>query len=101
MRLSLDRDKAEGLYQLLSHLLRNYYPENINERLVQDIVNRICEKLRKKVAGTFIKEYAIVLTPEEAKAYWIFFNQNTIDQRFIQEKNIIEEQCAMIDRAYG
>ena len=101
MRLSLNRDQAEGLYSLLCHLLKNYQPENINERLIEDMIKKVCEKLRKKVAGTFIKEYAIVLSPEEAKGYWLFFEQNAIDKDFFCEKRIVQQQCDLINLTYG
>jgi len=101
MRLSLNRDQAEGLYNLLCHLLQHYQPENINERLIEDMAKRVCEKLRKKVTGSFIKEYAIVISAEEAKGYWLFFEQNSIGQDFLSEKRIVRQQCDLINLTYG
>jgi len=101
MRLCLNQDQAEGLYSLICHLLKEYKPENIGERLIEDMIKRVSEKLRKKVLGSFVKEYAIVLSPEEAKAYWLFFEQNTIGQEFLSEKRIVEQQCNQINFTYG
>ncbi len=101
MRLKLNCDKAEGLYRIMTHLLENYQPENMAESLVEDLVKKVYEKLRKKVISSYVKEYTLILTPEEAKAYWIFFNQNSIDQGFTYEKNIVQNHCLLIDQIYG
>lgn len=101
MKLKLEREQAYALYDMLHYLLERYHPGNIAESLVGDLIKKTFFKLRKKLEEPTTKSYSLKLSQEEAKAYWIFFNQNAPEDGFIYEMNIARTHCNLIDQTYG
>lgn len=101
--LLMNEDRATGLFNLLEFLLKQYKPENIAEKLIEDLMKDIVERLGKKVRGSYTKDYNLRLNPKEAKAYYIFFNQNKIDigAGYIYEQNLVSSHIMLIDKIYA
>ena len=76
MRVSLNRDKLCGLYELLVFLLNEFPASDMAEELVDVIIHKIRIKIRNRL-DTFNNKnsYTFTLTKEEALAYFIWMEQ--------------------------
>lgn len=101
MRIALTQDRAQSLHDLLKLLIENYHPENIAEKLIEDHIKEIYERLRKKVVGSYVKDYSLTLNHKEAKAYYIFFNQNKISMGWQYEQLMVQSHINLIDQIYA
>jgi hypothetical protein len=102
MKIKLNRSKMEGLYQLLSILLKNK-ASNKAEQILHCIVVKIAIKIRNKLDQYNAKDsYQISLNEYEALAFELWFNSNADwTAWYIYELNVAQAICRDIDKNYG
>ena len=101
MRIALTQERAANFFQFLETLLKQWEPDNIAEKLIDDHMSDIHERLRKKVTGKYTKDYSLTLNPKEAKAYYIFMNQNKISMGWHYENNLVQGHINLLDKIYA
>lgn len=107
MTIKLTNNQLEGIYILTRYMLDNYAPENIGESLLHEIVFKINEKIRAKLGRKQFDNKTgsnLTLTSIEAKAFYVWFNQNdghipegTWSYELIVGTNVINQ----IDKVYA
>jgi predicted Zn-ribbon and HTH transcriptional regulator len=101
MRIPLTQDRAQSFHDFLELLLIQWEPENIAEKLIEDHMKDVYERLRRKVKGAYTKDYSLTLNPKEEKAYYIFFNQNKISIGYQYEQLMAQSHINLIDKIYA
>lgn len=108
MTIKLSAQQFEHLHAMLTDVLDAYQPSNIPEKLLHEIVDGINEKMRKRIkkmhfgnrrAGTTLK-----LTSIEAKAFYTWYMQLSIDvpANYVYECIAIDSQFINpIDKEYA
>ncbi len=101
-RLPLTYKQADALYGVFKACIIPAKPEDIAESLVYDIMVQIFKKLRNKVEQVNPRAgYGLPLTPIEAKAYYVYFNQRTLGDVYKYEANFIQSHIHLIDKTYA
>jgi hypothetical protein len=76
-------------------------PVDIAERLIYDLMVKVFKKLRNKIESLNPNGYTITLSPEEAKAYYIYFHTRDLGLAYIYESNVIQGHINLIDKIYA
>jgi hypothetical protein len=96
------RIQAESLYYYFENFVIPVEPEDVAEGLIKDLMVKIFKKLRNKVEKEYdCRGFGIQITPDEAKAYFLYWQNRAIHQNYTLEKCLIEAHIAQIDRIYG
>jgi hypothetical protein len=105
MRVSLKRDKMQGLHDLIYYLLKTYpaEPRNAAEELLDTLVEAIRLKMYIKLASINKKEsFCMTLKKEEALAFEIWFGQMAKPTgTFFLETHNAQELSNEINKVYG
>jgi len=102
LRLRLcTRVQAEALYYYFEHYVIPGEPEDIAESLIKDLMIKIFKKLRNKLEKYDTRGFDIQVTPDEAKAYLLYWQNRAIQPNHTLERILIEKHIAQIDQAYA
>lgn len=102
LRLKLNtRTQAEALYHYFNLYVVPAVPEDIAESLLKDVMMKVFKKLRNKVEKYDTQGWSIAITPEEAKAYILYWQNRAFHEGFPLEKLIVQTHINQIDQAYG
>jgi hypothetical protein len=102
LRLKLNtRLQAEALLYYFQLYVVPSEPENTAESLLKDLMMRIFKKLRNKVEKYDTHGWSITVSPEEAKAYVLYWNNRAFEPNYPLEKLIVQTHLNQIDQAYA
>ena len=104
-KIQLNRQRLEGLYNLVEWLLTNYPAGDKAEQLIDELIEKIRVKLRNKVESFSPRNsYSVTLKKEEALAYFIWMQQlePLIPKGlFVYELSVSSSLTTQIDMNYG
>lgn len=100
MTLKLTHQQAEALNMLFINKVSKEKPRTPDDRLIIILMRRIYQKLRTKLEGKPGSGYSLVLSDEEAHAYWIYFRDADM-YLYPYESNFIQIQINQLDRQYA
>lgn len=99
--MKLSRDQGIALYDLLMKEIDNNLPDNMAESLIRDLLIRVFKKLRNRLEAFPRSGYSIILSPEEAKAFYLYFQEYWFKDDMIYERVLIEERMGDINKLYA
>jgi hypothetical protein len=97
MTLKLTAEQAEALFKLLQIVIENK-PADAESKLVIMLLIKVFRKLRAKIEARLPRGYSLTLTPEEALAYYAYFQSVTLPATMIYELNFITAHNAQINK---
>ncbi len=102
-KIKLNRSRLDGMYVLIDHLLSAYKPKDKAEKLLGLLVEKVWIKMRNRLQTYKPNDtYSVLLSPEEAIAFAIWFDQQAIDRTIFQyECNVATQLLHEIDRLYS
>jgi|GEM_PF-1928172 len=107
MTIKLNQNQLEGLFILTEYLLNEHKYDNMGESLLYEIVFKIKEKIRSKLSRKQFDNRAgnsLSLTSIEAKAFYVWYNQNAIiatEENWTYERIVGTEVINQIDKTYA
>ena len=99
--MKLSRDQADSLKKILAHQIDNDLPDNMAESLIRDLLIRVFKKIRNRLEAFPRSGYSIILSSEEAKAFYLYFSEFWFEDDLIYERVLIEERMADINKLYA
>ncbi len=101
VKLSLNRQKLEGMYLLVAFLLDEYPPKNKADKLLHIMAEQLWIKLRNKLEQKHSSNgYKITLKDDEALAFDIWISKMALPvEKYTYEVNIVRNVCLEIDCA--
>ncbi|QEM13450.1 hypothetical protein [Mucilaginibacter rubeus] len=98
MTLNLTQQQAEALFEVFQNFILPAKPVRAKDKLIIMMLLKVFRKLRAKLEARLPRGYSITLAPEEAMAYFAYFDGYTFPPTMIYEKNFISAQINEINR---
>ena len=95
------RTQAEALLTFFTEYVVNATPDDLAESLLKDIMMKVFKKLRTKVENYDQHGWNLSLSTDEAKAYFIYWQNRAIDYGYTFEKSIVQSHLAQIEQVHG
>ena len=101
-KLKLNQHQFESLYLLFARVVMLDTPADIAESLIMDLLEKVHHKLRKRYEYKFCKDgWNLTLEPEEAKAFYLYFQNRALPAGFTYESTLIQTQLNEINKLYA
>lgn len=103
MNFKLSAIQLNAILQLFQSICGDHArpPQNFEAKLMLAVLSGIYRQLHKKSVDKK-KKYTVLLSEQEALAFWIFFNkQHIIPNEAVYEANLIDFMCNRIHQKYA
>jgi hypothetical protein len=101
-KLKLNKEQFDAFYHFFEYEVITDTPGDIAESLVMDLLKKIFLKMQKRRLQQCSKNgWSVSLEPFEAKGFYVYFNQRSLKDGFVYEKNIIRMHLSEFDQLYA
>lgn len=97
MRLKLNDQQLEAMFNYFEHNVIDETPENDLETIAQELLCDIFLKIDKRLKTRFRKDNNITLTRKEGVAFRWYFNNYWVQEGWLYETHVARQLMAQID----